>query len=51
MRRGELVQLVREQRAASGTRVIAALSNKRLQLARAREASKKPRRSHPRSRS
>ena len=51
LRRGELVQLVREQRAASGTRVIAALSNKRLQLARAREALKKPRRSHPRSRS
>jgi len=51
LRRGELVQLVREQRATSGTRVIAALSNKRLQLARAREASKKPRRSHPRSRS
>src|SRR5262249_59594560 len=34
LRRGELVQLVREQREASGMRVIAALSTKRIQPAR-----------------
>jgi antitoxin Phd_YefM of type II toxin-antitoxin system len=47
LRRGELVQLIREQREASGTRVIAALSPERVRPARALEA-KKPRRSRPR---
>jgi len=45
LRRGELVALVREERERSGERILKALSNQRLQLARARPAVKKPRRS------
>jgi hypothetical protein len=51
LRRGELVGLVREERQRSGERVLSALSNKRLQLARARPASRKPRRRRRRPRS
>ena len=51
LRRGELVALVREERARSGDRILKALSKKRLQLPRAQPASKKPRRRRPRPRS
>ncbi|MEK6614067.1 MAG: type II toxin-antitoxin system Phd/YefM family antitoxin [Candidatus Binatota bacterium] len=51
LRRGELVALVREERERSGERILEALSNKRLQLSRARPAVKKPRRRHTRPRS
>ena len=44
LRRGEVVTLVREEREQSGERVLKALSNKRLQLPRARPAVKKARR-------
>lgn len=49
--RGELVALVREERERSGERIVQVLSNKRLQLARARPPMKKvqPRRTRPRS--
>lgn len=43
LRREELVALVREERERSGERVLEALSNRRLRLARARPAPKKPR--------
>ena len=51
LRPGELVALVREERERSGERILKALSNKRLQLSRARPAVKKPRRRHTRPRS
>ena len=49
--RGELVALVREERDRSGERILEALSNKRLQLTRARPAPRKPRRRRARPRS
>jgi hypothetical protein len=51
LRRGELVALVREEREGAGERILRALSNKRLQLPRARPAVKtaRPRRTRPRS--
>jgi len=51
LRAGELVALVREERQRSGQRVLDALSNKRLRLSRARQASRKSgrRRTRPRS--
>jgi hypothetical protein len=51
LRRGELVALVREERERSGERILKALSNKRLQLAQARPAVKRPRRRRTRPRS
>ena len=49
LRRGELVELVREERERSGDRILKSLSNKRLQ--RARPAVKKARRRRTRPRS
>lgn len=46
---GELVALVREEREQSGERILAALSNRRMQ-SRSRPASKKPRRRRTRKR-
>jgi len=51
LHRGELVALVREERQRSGERILKALSNKRLQLSRARPAVKKARRRRARPRS
>ena len=51
LRRGELVDLVREERERSGERILKVLSNKRSQLSRARPAVKKSRRRHSRPRS
>jgi hypothetical protein len=48
LRRGELVALVRQERERAGERILTALSNKRLQLAR---AARKPRRRRTRPRS
>ena len=49
--RGELVALVREERDRSGERILEVLSNKRLQLPRARRPSRRPRRPVARPRS
>lgn len=51
LRPGELVALVREEREQSGERLLRALSNKRLQLSRARPSVKKSRRRRTRPRS
>jgi antitoxin Phd len=51
LRRGEVVALVREERKRSGERVLKVLSNKRLQLSRARRTAKKVRRRRTRRRS
>jgi len=48
---GELVVLIREEREQSGDRVLAALSNRRLQPARPSPAPKKPRRRRTQPRS
>jgi uncharacterized protein (DUF362 family) len=50
LRPGELVALVREERERSGERILAALSNRRMQPAPARPAPKKPRRRRTRPR-
>jgi hypothetical protein len=51
LRRGELEKMVREERQLAGDRVLTALSDRRLQLPRARQASKRPRRRPARPRS
>jgi hypothetical protein len=51
LRPGELVALVRQERDRTGERILKALSNRRLQLPRARPASKQPRRRRARPRS
>ncbi len=50
-RSGELVALVRQERERAGQRILTALANRRSQLARARQPSRKPgrRRTRPRS--
>lgn len=51
LKRDELVALVRQEHQRSGDRTLRALSNRRLELARARGPSQKPRRRRTRPRS